>query len=79
MEKKNTIWVVVTWDNESARLTGFSKVDTIESAERDVVDWYNDANEDENCEYAQLDDDNLFATALINGREENTQAFEIEL
>lgn len=79
MEKKNTLWVVVTWDNESARLTSKQSWDTKEAAKDDVRCWYFDSKEDENCEGAQIDDDGLFACAIINGRYESCEAFETEI
>ena len=79
MEKKNTIWVVVTWDNESARLTSKRSVKTMDEAENAVLTWYEESCDDENCEGAQIDSDNLFAAAYINGRDETIQAFEVEI
>lgn len=79
MEKKNTIWVVVTWDNESARLTSKSSCETESAAKIEVNNWYVVSETDENCEGAQIDDDFLFACARINGREEYCEAFEVEI
>lgn len=79
MEKKNTIWVVVTWDNESPKLTSKRTWNTELAAKDSVRVWYFNAKEDENCEGAQLDDDGLFACARINGREEYCEAFEVEI
>ncbi len=78
MEKKN-IWIVVTWDNESARLTSKKSWNTEDAAKDDVYAWYVESKTDENCEGAQIDDDGLFACAIINGREESCETFEIEL
>jgi hypothetical protein len=78
MEKKNTLWVVVTWDNESARLTSKKTWNTESAAKDDVYAWYVEAKTDENCEGAQIDDDGLFACAIINGRDESCEAFEVE-
>lgn len=79
MENKNTLWVVVTWDNESPRLTSKKTWNTEDAAKDDVYAWYVEAKTDENCEGAQIDDDGLFATAIINGREESCEAFEVEI
>lgn len=79
MEKKNTLWVVVTWDNESARLTSKKTWNTESVAKDHVYAWYFEAKTDENCEGVQIDDDELFACATINGREESCEAFEVEI
>lgn len=79
MEKKNTLWVVVTWDNESPRLTSKKTWNTEDAAKDDVYAWYVESKTDENCYGAQIDDDGLFACAIINGREENCEAFEVEI
>ena len=79
MEKKNTLWAVVTWDNESARLTSKRTWNTESAAKDDVRCWYFDSKEDENCEGVQIDDDGLFACAIINGRYESCEAFEVEI
>ena len=79
MEKKNTLWAVVTWDNESARLTSKKTWNTESAAKDDVYAWYVEAKTDENCEGAQIDDDGLFACAIINGRDESCEAFEVEI
>ena len=79
MEKENALWAVVTWDNESARLTSKRTWNTESAAKDNVRVWYFNAKEDENCEGAQIDDDGLFACAKINGREENCEAFEVEI
>lgn len=79
MEKKNTLWVVVTWDNESARLTSKRTWNTDSAAKDDVYAWYVESKTDENCEGVQIDDDGLFACATINGREESCEAFEVEI
>jgi hypothetical protein len=79
MEKKNTRRAVVTWDNESARLTSKRTWNTESAAKDDVRCWYFDSKEDENCESAQIDDDGLFACARINGRDESCEAFEVEI
>ena len=79
MEKKNTLWVVVTWDNESPKLTSKKTWNTESTAKDDVYAWYVESKTDENCEGAQIDDDWLFATAIINGHEESCEAFEVEI
>ena len=79
MEKKNTLWAVVTWDNESARLTSKRTWNTESAAKDNVRVWYFNAKEDENCEGVQIDDDGLFACAIINGRYESCEAFEVEI
>lgn len=78
MEKKS-IWVVVTGDSESPRLTSKTTHRTKEAAETDVLCWYDNSLDDENCESAQLEEDGLFACATINGRFEFCEAFEVEL
>lgn len=75
MEEKNDTWIVVTWDNESPKLTSKRTWDTESAAKDDVYAWYVDSKTDENCESAQIDDDGLFACARINGREEYCEAF----
>lgn len=79
MENENKIWVVVTWDNESPRLTSKKTWNTEDAAKDDVYAWYVESKTDENCEGAEIDDDWLFATAIINGREESCEAFEVEI
>jgi hypothetical protein len=79
MEKTNALWVVVTWDNESPRLTSKKTWNTEDAAKDDVYAWYVESKTDENCEGAQIDGDGLFACARINGREESCEAFEVEI
>lgn len=79
MEKENTLWAVVTWDNESTRLTSKRTWNTESAAKDNVRVWYFNAKEDKNCEGVQIDDDGLFACATINGREESCEAFEVEI
>ena len=76
--EKKSIWVVVTGDSESARLTDKTTWDTESVAKNDVYAWYVEAKTDENCEGVQIDDDGLFACAYINGRYEFCEAFEVE-
>lgn len=76
--KKESIWVVVTGDSESARLTNKTTHRSREAAETDVLCWYDNSIDDKNCEGAQLDEDGLFACAYINGRYEFCEAFEAE-
>ena len=77
MEKKNTIWVVVTWDSESARLMSKMTCNSYEEAANIVGAFYLSAKVDKNVEGAQLDDDRMFACCTINGRDEFCEAFEI--
>ena len=85
MEKKNTLWVVVTWDNESARLTSKKAVITEAEAKNEVKKWYYTAldeyNNDDEGYYAPgtLDDDCLFACIDNYGRYESCEAFEVEI
>ena len=85
MEKKNTIWVVVTWDNESARLTSKKSVKTEQDAKEEVKSWYNltleEYNNDDKGYYAAgtLDDDCLFAIIDNYRRYESCEAFEVEI
>jgi len=79
MEEKNTLWTVVTWDNESARLTSKRGFKTKQEAKDEVYIWFVEAKTDENCECEQIDDDGLFACTSINGREEYCEAFEVEI
>jgi hypothetical protein len=79
MEKKNTLWAVVTRDNESPRLTSKKTWNTEDAAKDDVHAWYVESKTDENCESVQIDDDGMFACAIINGRYESCEAFEVEI
>jgi hypothetical protein len=65
--------------NEPPRLTSKKTWNTEDDAKDDVYAWYVESKTDEHCEGAQIDDDWLFATAIINGREESCEAFEAEI
>lgn len=85
MEKKNTIWVIVTWDNESAKLTTKKSVKMEYDAKNEVKKWYyttlDEYNNDDEGYYTPgtLDDDCLFACINNYGRYESCEAFEVEI
>lgn len=87
MKNKNTLWVVVTWDNESAGLTSKKAVKTEEEAKNEVKMWYETTldeynNDEEGVGYyapGTLDDDCLFACINNYGRYESCEAFEVEI
>lgn len=85
MEKKSTIWVVVTWDNDEARLTSKVSVKTEQEAKENVKSWYENTlgeyNNDDDGYYAPgtLDDDCLYACINNHGRYESCEAFEVEI
>ena len=69
--------MVVTWDNESPRLTSKTQIGNESEAKDNVRTWYYESYNDPNCEGAEISDDGLFATATINGRWESCEAFPI--
>ena len=79
MEKKNTIWVVVTWDNDAAKLTSKQRFLTRDAAEAEVLCWYMQTMNEYEDASGQRDSDNLYACVWHGGLYENCEAFEVEL